>query len=101
LALLLLLLVDLFHKLLDLPALLSAVTLRVKHRAPLATLIADGRLIRPLVTTWAMTPTSRCRCSSGSSGDRLVLVTNLFLLLLLAAALGSHIGVGLAGLPCL
>jgi hypothetical protein len=99
-ALLLLLLVDLFHKLLDFLAPLGAATLGVMHQASLASLIVAERLMWVLDTLWAMAPTSRCSYSGGSIGQLLVLPTNL-LLLLFAAALGSSIYVGLIHLPCL
>jgi hypothetical protein len=47
----LLLLVNLLRKLLDFPALLSVVSLGVMHRAPLATVVTDGRLAWALVAT--------------------------------------------------
>jgi hypothetical protein len=81
----LLLLAELLHKLLDLPALLSSMALGVAYQAPWTTLIAIGGLSRPLVTTWAMAPTS---CSSCSTGQRLVFATSL---LLLATALSSGV----------
>jgi hypothetical protein len=98
--LLLLLLLDLFRKLLDLPTLLSVVVLGVMHWALLAALVVTGWLTWVLVVAWAMTPTSRCSCSGGSTGQQVVLATILLLLLLFAAALGSSICVRLASLPC-
>jgi hypothetical protein len=68
LLLLLLLLADLFHKILDFMTLLGAVALRVMHRAPLATLIAARRPTWVLIATWATTPTSRYSYSGRSTG---------------------------------
>jgi hypothetical protein len=59
--LLFLLLIELLHELLDLPALLGALVTGVVHRALRTTLIAARGLARPLVTSWATTPTSCCR----------------------------------------
>jgi hypothetical protein len=66
--LLLLLLVELFHELLDLSALLGVVAPGVVHRAPQPTLIDILGLARSVVTTWAAAPTGRC-CNIGGSGS--------------------------------
>jgi hypothetical protein len=91
-------------ELLDLPPLLDAVALGVVYRALWATLITVGGLPRPLVTSWATTPTSRCS-SSESTSQRLVVVVAVDLLLLLisifAAALSNGFCFGLADVPCL
>jgi hypothetical protein len=79
--LLLLLLTELLRELLDLPALLGTVAPRVMHRAPWPALVSAGGLAQLLVTSWAMTPTSYCSSSSGSSGQRLVVVAISLLLL--------------------
>jgi hypothetical protein len=87
--LLLLLLTELLHKLLDLPALLRAVTAR--------------GLARALVTMWAMTPTSHY-CDSGGSRStcqRLVVVELLLPILVLVTALSNDMCLGLVGLPYL
>jgi hypothetical protein len=95
----LLLLAQLLHKLLDLPALLSTVALGVVHWAPWTTLITTGELSRPLYATWA---TSRYSISiGGSTSQWLVLAGGLLLLFLFTAALSSGICIGLTGLPCL
>jgi hypothetical protein len=83
--LLLLLLMELFHKVLDLPTLLSIVVPGVVHQAPRPALIAVGELARSLVTVWAMAPTSCC-CDSSNSGSacqQLVVVIGLLLIIIL------------------
>jgi hypothetical protein len=78
--LLLLLLAELLHELLDLPALLDVVVPRVVHRVPWTALIAVGGLSWSLVATWAAAPTNR----SSSSGFLLsAFFFSLFLFLLL------------------
>jgi hypothetical protein len=104
--LLLLLLAELLHELLDLPALLRALAPRVVYRAPWAALLTTGGLPRPLVASWATAPTSHYSSSggSGSTNQWLVVVAVSLLLLSIsisAAALSSGICFGLAGLPCL
>jgi hypothetical protein len=64
----LLLLTELFHKLLDPLALLGIVAFGVVYRELLTTLVTTGRLTWALVTARAMTPTSCCCCSGGSTG---------------------------------
>jgi hypothetical protein len=64
--LLLLLLTELHCELLDLLTLLRAVALGVVYQAPRTALVTARGLLRPLVTTWATTPTSR---NSGSVGS--------------------------------
>jgi hypothetical protein len=98
--LLLLLLMDLFRKLLELSTLLDAVVLGVMHQSPQATAVADGRLSWVLVAAWATTPTCHCSYNIGSTGQLLVLAADC-LLLLLVAALGSSIYVMLASFPYL
>jgi hypothetical protein len=92
-------------ELLDLPPLLDAVALGVVYRAMWATLIAVGGLPRPLVTSWATTPTSRCSSSESTSQRLVVVVVAVDLLLLpisvFAAALSSGFCFGLADVPCL
>jgi hypothetical protein len=97
--LLLLLLTKLLRRLLDLPALLSAVVLGFMHRALWTTLIAAGWLTWVLVTAWTTPPTSRCSYYGGSTVQQLFLVA--ILLLLFTAALGSSICMGLVSLPYL
>jgi hypothetical protein len=102
--LLLLLLAELLHVLLDLPALLHVVPPGVVHRASRITLVVAGGLSRPLVTMWAMASTRRC-CNSGGSGcsdQRLVVATDLLLLpiYVFATALSSDICFRLVGLSC-
>jgi hypothetical protein len=100
--LLLILLVELFHKLLDLPALLSAVAPGVVDRAPRSALVAARGLAWSLVTAWATAPISRC-CDSGGSGSacqQFVVVGLLLPILVLATALSSGIFFRLANLPC-
>jgi hypothetical protein len=104
--LLLLLLVELLHELLDLLTLLRAVAPGVAYREPWATLVTTGGLPRPLVTTWTTAPTSRYSSSGGgSSSKRLVVVVAASLLLLpifvFFAALSSSICFRLAGFPYL
>jgi hypothetical protein len=79
--LLLLLLVELFHKLLDLPALLSAVAPGVVDRAPRSALITAEGLAWSLVAAWATTPISHC-CDSGAC-QRFVVVGLLLPILVL------------------
>jgi hypothetical protein len=67
--LLLLLLRELLCKLLDLPSLLGVVAPGVVHRAPGTTLVAAEGLPRPLVSTWATTPTSRSSSSDSGCSD--------------------------------
>jgi hypothetical protein len=68
--LLLLLLTELLRELLNVPVLLGVVAPGVVHRAPWTALIMAEGLPRPLVTTWAMAPTSRYSSSSnGCSGQ--------------------------------
>jgi hypothetical protein len=59
--LLLLLLAELLHELLDLSALLGTVAPGVVHRTLQMTLVTVGGLSQLLVTAWATAPTSRCR----------------------------------------
>jgi hypothetical protein len=100
--LLLLLLTELLCELLGLPTLLSAVAPGVVHRALWPTLVAAGGLAWPLVAAWATTPTSCDNNNSGSACQRLVVVVELLLpILVLAIALSSDICFGLAGLPYL
>jgi hypothetical protein len=101
--LLLLLLMELFCKLLDLLALLSVMVPGVVHRALLPALIAIGGLVQSLVTMWAMAPNSRCSDSSNneSSCQQLVVIGFLVVVVVLAAALSSGIYLRLVGLPCL
>jgi hypothetical protein len=94
------LLTELLCKLLDLPTLLDVVALGVVYRAPLVALMADGELTWALTTARATTPTSRCCCRGGSSGQHLILVAGP-LLPPFTAALCSAICVGLASFPCL
>jgi hypothetical protein len=103
--LLLLLLVELLHDLLDLPTLIGDVASGVVHRALRPTLVAAGGLVWSLVSAWALAHTSCC-CDSSDSGStcqRLIVVVGLLLLhiLVLATALSSGIYFGLADLPCL
>jgi hypothetical protein len=83
--LLLLLLAELLHKLLDLSALLGVVAPGVVHRAPQPALITARGLVRSLVTAWAVTPTNRCGNSGGSGSpcQQLVIVGLFFFLILL------------------
>jgi hypothetical protein len=103
---LVLLLTELLCKILDFPALLHVVAPGVVYRAPRIALVTTGGLLRPLVTTWAMTPTDRCSSGSsnisGSTSQRLLVDANILLLLFVfVAALSSGICIGLASLPCL
>jgi hypothetical protein len=101
--LLLLLLAELLHELLDLPAHLNVVAPRVVHPAVWPALIAVAGLPWSLVTAWVVAPISRCINNSGSrsSYQRLVVVVGLLLLpiLVLATALSSGIFFKLVGLP--
>jgi hypothetical protein len=104
--LLLLLLVELLHELPNLPTLLYAVAPRVVYQPSRTARIATGGLPRPLLASWATTPTGRCSNSdSGSSDQWLVVVTCLLLLpisiSIFAAALSSGICFWLADLPYL
>jgi hypothetical protein len=108
------LLTELLRKLLDFPALFHVVAPGVVYRALRTALITARGLLRPFVTTWATTPTSRSSSSdsvstsrssssdSGSTSQQLVVAANLlFLLFVFATALSSDICIGLADLPCL
>jgi hypothetical protein len=64
--LLLLLLTELLHELLDLPALLSAVVPGVMHWTLWPALITIGRLARSLVATWEHLPVTYCCWTSSS-----------------------------------
>jgi hypothetical protein len=87
LALLLHLLAELFHELLDLPALRHGVACGVVHWALCAIVVTIGWLTGAFVTSRpAMTPTSRCSCCSGRSGQWLVAANLLILLLVVATA---------------
>jgi hypothetical protein len=57
--LLLLLLMELLHELIDLLALLRDVAPGIVHRAPQPTLVVTGGLVRSLVAMWVMAPISR------------------------------------------
>jgi hypothetical protein len=98
---------ELLCELLYLLTLLGVVALGVVHRAPRPALIAAGGLARPLVASWAMTPTNRNSSSgdSGSSDQWFVVVVATRLLLISVSifdiALSSGICFGLAGFPCL
>jgi hypothetical protein len=102
--LLLLLLAELLHELLDLLTVLHAVAPRVVYQAPRTIVVIAEGLPRPLVTTWAMAPTSHFSSysGSGSTSQQLVVATILLLLLFVfVAALSSGICIGLASLPYL
>jgi hypothetical protein len=75
--LLLLLLADLFRKLLDFPA-LGAVALGVMYRAPLAAVIADGRLTWVLVATWGTAPPATVAVAVGAPASGLSLPPAFF-----------------------
>jgi hypothetical protein len=83
---LILLLTELLCKLLDFPALLHIVAPGVVYRAPQTALITTGGLLRPLVATWAMTPTDCCSSGSnnisGSANQRLLWTLTFFFLFL-------------------
>jgi hypothetical protein len=66
--LLLLLLTELFHELLDLLALLGVVAVGVVHWASRPALVSTRGLVRSLVTMWATTHTGHC-CDSSSNGS--------------------------------
>jgi hypothetical protein len=96
-ALLLHLFVELFHELLDLPALRRGTERGVVHRALPAVVIAIGRLTGVFVTSRATTaPTPRCSCGIGRSGQRRVATSLLLVVVAAATALGLGPGVGLA-----
>jgi hypothetical protein len=101
--LLLLLLTELLHELLDLPTLLCDVAPGVVHRAPRTALVTAKGVPWPLVASWAMTPTSRYS-GSGRSSQWLVVVVVAGLLLPISisvVALSSGICFRLDGLSCL
>jgi hypothetical protein len=79
--LLLLLLMKLFHEILDLSALLDVVVPRVVHRALRTSLLGAEELLRSLVASSATAHTSHCsRCSgSGCSNERHVVAAGLLL----------------------
>jgi hypothetical protein len=76
---------------LDFSALLSVVVRRVVHWAMRASVIAVRRLTGALVTSGTSAPTHRgsSSCGSGSSSQRLVVATDLFLLVVLVLAATS------------
>jgi hypothetical protein len=88
---------ELFHELLDLPALCRGMARRAVHRALRATIVAIGWLTRAFAT---MAPTRRCSCGGGCPGQRLVAASLLLLLLLLvptvAIATAWGLGPGIA-----
>jgi hypothetical protein len=86
LAQLLLLLTELFHELLDLPALTCAVACGVMHRASSTVVVTIGHLTRALVSSWASAPTYRHNCSCGGTNRRLVIAVGLVLLVLVVVA---------------
>jgi hypothetical protein len=95
LARLLLLLVELFHKLLDFLAITHTVACGVMYRASCATVIAARHLMGVLVASWASASTGRSSssCGSGGAGQRLVVATGFLLLVpvVVAAALGVRL----------
>jgi hypothetical protein len=102
---LLLLLAELFRKLLDLPAFSSALACVVMHRTSRATITAAGLLMGALVVAQEPASTSCCSCSGGCPGQRLVVVVGLLLIVLavvvvVAATLSSRSRIRLAYLPC-
>jgi hypothetical protein len=107
LALLLLLFVELFHKLPDLPGLTHVVARGVVHQASCTSVIATRCLMGALVTSWASGPTSCCSssCGGGSTGERLAIATGLLLLLpllpvvVVVVTLSSGPALGLLAFP--
>jgi hypothetical protein len=102
LARLLLLLVELFHMLLDFLALADVVARGVMHREPCAAVVTARHLMGALVVSWATTPTNHysSSCSSGGASQGLVVATDL-LAVVVATALSSRTRIGLAYFPCL
>jgi hypothetical protein len=102
--LLLLLIAELLHKLLDLPVLLRVVVPGVMYWAPRTALITVGGLSQSLITTWAMAPASHSSISNGSrsTSQWLVVADGLLLLLFVfVAALSSDICIKPADFPYL
>jgi hypothetical protein len=89
---------ELFHELLDLPALRPGMACGVMHRALCAAVVAIGRLKGAFATT---APTRRCSCGSGCPSQRLV-TTSLLVVVIsvaIATALGLALGAGRGALP--
>jgi hypothetical protein len=87
--LLLLLLTKLLRRLLDLPALLSAVVLGFMHRALWTTLIATGRLTWVLVTAWTTPPLVVVAATVGAPSSNFSLSPYFFFFLPLPWAVAS------------
>jgi hypothetical protein len=98
LALLLHLFTELFHKLLDLPALRRGMAHGLVHRALRAAVVTIGRLTGAFVASRSATAPTRCySCSSGHPGQWLGAASILLLLVIaVAAALGLGLGTRLA-----
>jgi hypothetical protein len=87
--LLLLLIAELLHKLLDLPVLLHVVVPGVMYWAPRTALITVGGLSQSLITTWAMAPlaTAASATAVGAPASGLLLPTAFFFFFLFLSLL--------------
>jgi hypothetical protein len=87
--LLLLLLTELLHDLLDLLALLGAVAREVVHRKPWSALITVRGLARSLIAMWAMTPPSAATtvATVGAPTSGLLFLLDFFFLIFLVLSL--------------
>jgi hypothetical protein len=99
LAWLLLFFMELFHELLDHPALTCTMAHGVMHRASGATVVAARRMMGALVPSWDFAPTCRHSCSCGGTSQWLAIATDLLVVVVAALSSGPH--VGLAILACL
>jgi hypothetical protein len=92
---------ELFHKLLDLPALTHAVARGVMHWASGASTVATGSLTVVLVSSWASAPTHHDNCSCGGTSQQLVIAASLLVVVVVvvvvvATALSGGLYVRLA-----